>query len=131
VIGGLCLSLFSFKPEKQRKTNVMRRKLNVRLRWGHAGGHIRDTFLKAIEAYQDWDSGPEPTVEFEINYEPVQITISQACGLVWNCTDILPGTDYQSLQDCGIEPKRQTYAGAAHALLKAIKEERKNLISNP
>jgi hypothetical protein len=98
-------------------------KKNVRLRYGHAGGHIRDCFIAAIEAFYKWKEGePEPTVEFEINYEPVQIPISEACGLVWNCTDTLPGSDFGILKSCGIEPKRQSYAAAAHALLEAIKE---------
>jgi hypothetical protein len=40
----------------------------------------------------DWDGkSPEPAVEYEISYVPRQITISRACGLVWNCTDIVPG----------------------------------------
>jgi hypothetical protein len=42
------------------------------------------------------DGEPEPTVEYEIGYEPRQIPISRACGLVWNCTDILPGLAFDS-----------------------------------
>ena len=29
-------------------------------------------------------------MEYEVNYIPRRITISRACGLLWNCTDILP-----------------------------------------
>jgi hypothetical protein len=39
------------------------------MRSGHAPGHIRDTFLKAIHAYSDWsfsEGGSLPTVTREI-----------------------------------------------------------------
>ena len=82
-------------------------------------------FVEAIEAYIQWNEGdPEPTVTYEVNYEPHQITLSQACGLLWNCRDILPGIDYKWLKDCGVEMQRQTYAAAAHGMLRAIKETR-------
>ena len=72
---------------------------NIKLRGGHAPGHVRDAFRAAIEAFYHWNDGePEPTVTFEINYEPVEIPISKACGLVWNCTDILPGSDFTILE---------------------------------
>jgi hypothetical protein len=96
--------------------------LNAKLRNGHAGGHVRDTFCAAIAAYCDWQEGePEPRVAFEVNYEPIEIPISKACGIVWNCTDILPRSEYDQLIYCGIEPRTSTYAAAAHALLDAIK----------
>jgi hypothetical protein len=104
---------------------MSKKSMGVKLRFGHAGGHIRDTFIAAIGAFHEWGDGePEPMVEFEINYKPIQISISKACGLFWNCTDILPGGDVYALELRGIEPKRRTYAGAAHALLDAIKEAR-------
>jgi len=88
----------------------------------HAPGHVREMFRDAIEAFVNWNDGqPEPTVTYEVNYEPHQITISQGCGLLWNCKDVLPRADYDHLGYCGIEPKSQTYAAAAHAMLQAIK----------
>src|SRR5262249_34361812 len=82
-------------------------------RRGHAPGHVR--VCNAIDAFADWNEGePEPTVEFEVNYVPRPITISQACGLMWNCTDILPRLAVSQLEDVGVEFKRQTYAAAAH-----------------
>ena len=63
-----------------------------------------------------------PTVE----YEEQQIPISKACRLLWNCSDILPGTDYDWLKNgCGMEIGKQTYAAAAHAMLAAIKKIKK------
>ena len=46
---------------------------NTKLQFGHAGGHVRETAGAAFHAWMDWDgTGPEPTVEFEVNYEPHQ-----------------------------------------------------------
>jgi hypothetical protein len=95
------------------------------LRHGHAPGHVRDMFLEAVEAYNAWEAGePEPTVEYEIGYVPRPIPISRACGLLWNCTDILPGTAFDGLEWCGVSPKPRTYAAAARAMKREI-EERK------
>lgn len=88
----------------------------------HAPGHIRQTFLNAIEAFMAWNTGePEPTCEHEVKYEIVEIPISKACGMVWNCRDIMPGVDYRQLLDCGMDIKRQTYAACARAMMQRIK----------
>jgi hypothetical protein len=101
-----------------------------KLRYGHAPGYVRDTACSAFEAWMEWDGdSPEPTVEHEINYEPHRISISRACELVWNCTDIMPGSLFDQLQDTAqskmrsYEPviKRRTYAACARAILDAIK----------
>jgi hypothetical protein len=93
----------------------------VKLRYGHAPGHVRDTFLAAVEAFMDWDGkGSEPTVEYEIHYEPHQIPISRACGLVWNCTDIIPGDVFDRLLDEQLDIKRRTYAACARAMRSQI-----------
>jgi hypothetical protein len=86
---------------------------------GHATGHVRDTFCDAVESFYHWRLGkPEPTVEFEMNYEPYSIPISRACTLVWNCTDIIPGEYYDLLNFEG----RRTYAACARAMHKAIRD---------
>jgi tryptophan 2,3-dioxygenase len=92
-------------------------------RHGHLPGHIRETFLAAIEAYEETASGQRPPrIPYEINYRERQISIAEACGLVWGCTDTMPGTEFRSLCDCLSEqPQRQTYAAAAHALLAELK----------
>ena len=88
---------------------------------GHAPGHIRDTFLQALQAFMDWEpDAPEPTVTIYARHRLQEITISQACGLVWNCTDIVPQLDFRTLEECGIECSRQTYAAATRALKSAI-----------
>lgn len=92
------------------------------LRNGHAPGHVRETFLSAIDAFMDWEPGePEPTVEFEVNYEPRPIPISKACTLVWNCTDIMPGSLFDWLKDdAQLDVKRRTYAACARAMYRAV-----------
>ena len=97
--------------------------------YGHAPGHVCDTFAAAVEAFQRWDgSGGEPTVEFEVNNEPRRITISQACGLVWGCTDVVPRWIADTLH-----PRTASYAGAARAMRRSIVEQRclRRLSSNP
>jgi hypothetical protein len=92
------------------------------LKCGHAPGHVRDTACTAFESWADWDgTGPEPTVEYEVHYEPHQILLSRACKLVWNCTDIVPGAVIDQLLDEGLGIKSRTYAACARAIVKDIK----------
>jgi hypothetical protein len=85
---------------------------------GPAKGHVRAAFLDATLAYVDWEAGdPEPTVDFEGRTIPT----SGACGIVWNCSDILPSGAVDTLDGCGIDLSRRTYAAAARALSVAIK----------
>jgi|SRR5229473_7671329 hypothetical protein len=94
-----------------------------KLRNGHAPGHVRETALAAFDAWLDWNrlEEPEPTVEYEIQYVPRQITITRACGLVWNCTDVVPGHVFDGLCTQGLEVGRQTYAACARAIVEGIK----------
>jgi hypothetical protein len=95
-----------------------------KLRNGHAPGHVRDTALAAFDAWMDWnrlEEPDDPTVEYEIQYVPHQITITRACGLVWNCTDIVPGAVFDPLCEEGLPIKRQTYAACARAIVEDIK----------
>jgi hypothetical protein len=85
------------------------------LRHGHAPGHIRDAARDAIEAWMAWDGAtPEPTVEYEINCETHDISISQALGRVCKCTDIVPGDLFDEVQDAlrdyGIKRQRTPHA---------------------
>ena len=95
---------------------------NTKLQFGHAGGHVREAAGAAFHAWMDWDeTGAEPTVEFEVDYEPHQIPISRACGLVWNCNDIMPGQLCDWLIENGLDTKRRTYAACAQAIVARIK----------
>jgi hypothetical protein len=90
----------------------------VKLRHGHAPGHIRDTARAAFDAWLEWDgTSPEPTVE----YEERQISISRALGLVWNCTDIISGSVFDSLREAaGDRIGRRTYAACARFVRKSM-----------
>jgi hypothetical protein len=71
----------------------------VKLKCGHAPGHVRGMACEAFEAWLSWDGrSPEPSVEYAIGYTPRRISISHALGLVWNCTDIVPGHLFACIQ---------------------------------
>jgi hypothetical protein len=107
--------------QKQIETDI-RRPVRQKKWIGHAPDYVREMFREAINAFVNWKDGePEPTLTFESGYEPREVTISRACGLLWNCSDILPRSDFDYLGYCNIEPKRQTYAAAARAMLESIK----------
>jgi hypothetical protein len=88
---------------------------------GHAPGHVRDTFGEAVEAFYHWNgTDPEPTVEFEVHHEPRQITLSEACTLVWNVSDIMPGWMVDLLREYDLQ--KTTYAAGARAMRRWINE---------
>jgi hypothetical protein len=91
----------------------------TKLRHGHAPGHVRNTFEEAVEVFCKWDGrGPEPEVDFEVNYVPRSITISEAARLLWHCTDIMPSWMRDILEE--YELKSGTYAAGARALLYGV-----------
>jgi hypothetical protein len=71
----------------------------------HAPGHVRDAFRAMVEEWRPRD--PEPSVS--INGETV--TASRLCGMLWNCTDVLPGPACAALA----LPRGSTYARAARS----------------
>jgi len=90
-------------------------------RSGHFPGHLREAFCNAIEAFMTWDDGePEPTVDVEFNWEPRPMPVSKVCGLLWNCSDILPGHYCSWLEYADIELRRRTYAAAAREMHRRI-----------
>lgn len=92
-------------------------------RGGHCPGHIRETFLQALDAYLERDGcAPEPTVELEVGYNPRPIAISKAAGLVWSCSDILPGDAVTAIEGSDLRDRvrRYTYAGAARAMRSSM-----------
>jgi hypothetical protein len=98
-------------------------KSRSRRRGGHYPDHLRQLFLDTIDAFRRWedDDPDEPKVEDGSR----KWTLSEACGKVWNCTDILPSISREILGLRGIELDCCTYATAARALLARIKEELK------
>jgi hypothetical protein len=90
---------------------------------GHLPAHVRDMFRQAIYAFSTREPGePMPLTGHEIDHRQRQISIAEACGLVWNCTDILPGITVDELQDClATPPVGDTYAAAAHAIMSELR----------
>ncbi|WP_018263350.1 hypothetical protein [Methylobacterium sp. WSM2598] len=78
-----------------RTQSVLKHSSYTPARGGHAPGDIRDAFLEAIEAFEAWeDDEPEPTVEVRER----QMTIREVCGLLWNCSDTMPGLERRQLE---------------------------------
>lgn len=68
-------------------------------------------------------------VESHLGYEPRQIPLSKACGLVWKYTDIVPGGEFdllqyklESLNYGEAELRRRAYAACAQAMAGAVRE---------
>ncbi|MGH7096657.1 MAG: hypothetical protein ACREE4_03220 [Stellaceae bacterium] len=90
-------------------------------RGGHAPSDLRRAFCAALDAFREWEDGAaEPTIEVRERDLP----ISEVCGLLWNCSDILPGSSGYTMQLCddGNLPQRRTYAAAARWLKNCIAE---------
>jgi len=90
---------------------------------GHAPGHIRDAFLEAVGEFLAWPDGePEPSIVVDLDYVPHVLSLRRLCGLLWNCRDILPGSDADALIDGGLDMRRRTYGAAAQAMHRTITE---------
>jgi hypothetical protein len=88
-------------------------------RGGHAPGHLREAFLEWLqESIHSPSEAPLPSM-VEVGDEPRPIT--WLLGQLWNCSDILPRQDFESVNEILAsenvpEIDRQTYAAAARAL---------------
>ncbi len=72
-------------------------------RGGHAGGHLRDPFIHLIETGE---------IPGDADHQGKPLTAWSLTGLLWNCTDILPGSECSELD----LPQGSTYARAARAV---------------
>ena len=65
---------------------------SIRPRNGHARDHLREAMCDAIHDLCHQPLGhPEPKVELDGR----QLTMTQLCGLLWACTDQLPGYEVE------------------------------------
>jgi hypothetical protein len=76
----------------------------------------------AVDAYFTWEDGePEPTV-FDGEDE---FSISQICGMLWQCTNIMPNRLIQQFEEIEQHPAEWkepvTYAAGARRLKAAIR----------
>jgi hypothetical protein len=77
---------------------------------GHAPGHLRNEFLEALEAhYKNLEAHYKNRTDSKIRER-----LAAACALVWNCTDILPGSDAAMVADL-VSGERRGYSYAAAA----------------
>ncbi len=81
----------------------------------HHKGHMRATYFRAFEAFVETDGDLDAQIEHEINYEQVMITVRQACGMMWGCTDVIPNLAYDELRDFLGKDFGRTFANAARA----------------
>ena len=86
-------------------------------RGGHAPIDLREAFAKAADAFEAWGGGdPGPTIEVR----GVRLTVSAICGLLWNCSDVMPSAMRQQLNDLTKwpqdGPRSNTYAAGARRL---------------
>ena len=73
-------------------------------------GDRHECFQLAVQAFLHWTPGqPEPVIVHDSD----KLTLKQACGAVWNCTDIFPGGQVLP-EDLGF--RTSTYAAVARAL---------------
>ncbi len=77
----------------------------------HHPGHIRDAFVEWVEA------GLPAAATVERNYEPQQVPAARLLGMLWQCTDIMPGWVCGELD----LPPGCTYAQAAQGLLRDLR----------
>jgi hypothetical protein len=70
---------------------------------GHAPGHLRNEFLEALEAHYKNRTDSK-----------IRERLAAACALLWNCTDILPGSDAAMVADL-VSGERRGYSYAAAA----------------
>ena len=91
-------------------------------RGGHAPGDLRDAFEELQEAYAASDDGGDvPGIE----YRGREISGIELCGLLWNCSDIMPSLLCEALENCCDVPVRQgsTYAFGARRLKELLEAE--------
>ena len=83
-------------------------------RGGHAPGDVRHAFGQAAEAWTFWDGKGDPPM---VLLRDQMVPMGQLLGLLWNCTDIMPGMVCSCLEDITAKPVPQgsTYAKGARA----------------
>ncbi len=75
-------------------------------RQGHAPDDLRSAFLEALEDYYKQRGAADAAA-----------LLNAACGPLWNCTDVLPGSDCDLVAAIvGVERRGYSYAAAARQL---------------
>jgi hypothetical protein len=84
---------------------------------------LREAFLEMLEDFcrrDVYDEDPPATAAFAFRGELREISIERACGIFWNCMDILPGDAFLMVQSIAEHHRlplgMRTYAAAARLL---------------
>jgi hypothetical protein len=77
----------------------------------------------AVDAYLLWETGdPEPAV----TYNDQELPISEICGMLWHCSDIMPNrliSQFEEVEQYPDEWKEPvTYAAGSRRLKAAIRQ---------
>jgi hypothetical protein len=84
-------------------------------RGGHSPGDLRDVFLYGLEAWMAERGRPcDPMVEFRDQ----EVPLSQICGLLWNCHDVMPGIDFDEIAGNFDDPPQSRSYGAMARWIK-------------
>lgn len=80
---------------------------------GHAPDDLRQAFLEAFERIF---YAREASTAVAVQIRSESLSFAALCGMLWNCSDILPGSVADAINlDIG-KLRSRTYAGAARLL---------------
>ena len=82
-------------------------------RGGHAGGHLRDAFLEYLDGSRTRNPKSGDMVQIDDEPHPLRWLVGQ----LWNCTDVMPGLDCDTLD----LPAGSTYAQGAREISRRLK----------
>jgi hypothetical protein len=119
-----CLAVSNFNLDARRACLCILRLGDLPCRQcvtGTRPGTSATPYNETMDAFLEWEDGPEPMVTYEVHYVPRLITLSEACKLLSQCNDIL-GHAYSSRMRDVLDIGHQTYGAVARAMLVAIKE---------
>lgn len=99
-------------------------------KFGHAGGHLREALVDALEFGDQWWKH----VEIDFNHErhnrwwnrlSEKSRAKWLLGQLWNCTDVLPSLAWSELTDrdpWGETKHRHTYGTLARVLSRELRD---------
>ena len=88
---------------------------------GHAQGHLRHIFEEIAELLEQ-DKEVHLNTKLGDSGDVNPYTVGEIIGLLWNCTDILPGSIYDILLTADLDFQSKTYGAAARAMKRFLEE---------
>jgi hypothetical protein len=96
--------------------------------FGHAGSHLREALLEALEAQDEWWKNIEIDFDYERHNRWWSRLSSQRrarwlLGQLWNCTDIVPGMIRRDMREWfPDDPEPFTYGRLVRLLARNLKD---------